>query len=102
VSTFKLTLPEGRYSALAANGNLCTSKLAMPTAFVGQNGAEIHESTKIAVTGCVKARKPSRAQRRAKALKACRAKSNRHKRAGCEARARKQYGPAKRKTTKTT
>ena len=24
----------------------------MPTAFVAQNGAEIHESTKIAVTGC--------------------------------------------------
>jgi len=27
-STFELTLPEGKYSALAANGNLCTSKLA--------------------------------------------------------------------------
>ena len=48
-------LPEGKYSALAANGNLCTSKLAMPTAFTAQNGAEIHESTKIAVTGCAEA-----------------------------------------------
>jgi hypothetical protein len=52
VSSFELTLPEGKYSALAANGNLCSSKLAMPTAFTAQNGAEIHESTPIAVEGC--------------------------------------------------
>jgi hypothetical protein len=57
VGSFELTLPEGKYSALAANGNLCGKKLAMPTAFVGQNGMEIHESTKIAVTGCPKAKK---------------------------------------------
>ncbi len=59
VSTFELYLPEGKYSALAANGNLCTSagKLSMPTAFVAQNGAEIHETTKIGVTGCAKAKK---------------------------------------------
>ncbi len=55
VGSFELTLPQGRYSALAANGNLCKDKLAMPTEFVAQNGAEIHESTKIAVTGCPKA-----------------------------------------------
>ncbi len=54
VGSFELTLPQGKYSALAANGNLCKSKLAMPTAFVAQNGAEIHESTKIGVTGCPK------------------------------------------------
>jgi hypothetical protein len=57
VNTFELYLPMGKYSALAANGNLCKSKLVMPTAFVGQNGAEIHETTKIAVTGCPKAKK---------------------------------------------
>jgi hypothetical protein len=57
VGSFELTLPEGKYSALAANVNLCKSKLAMPTAFVGQNGAEIHQSTPIAVTGCAKAKK---------------------------------------------
>jgi hypothetical protein len=54
VGAFELTLPQGKYSALAATANLCTTKLAMPTAFVGQNGAEIHTSTKIGVTGCVK------------------------------------------------
>ena len=55
VGSFELTLPQGPYSALAANGNLCKDKLTMPTEFVGQNGAEIHETTKIAVTGCPKA-----------------------------------------------
>jgi hypothetical protein len=54
VGSFELTLPEGPDSALAANGNLCKSTLKMPTAFVGQNGAEIHESTEIGVTGCLK------------------------------------------------
>jgi hypothetical protein len=55
VGTFELTLPEGPYSALAANGSLCNAKLAMPTEFVGQNGALIKTSTKIATTGCPKA-----------------------------------------------
>jgi hypothetical protein len=59
VGTFELNLPEGKFSALAANGNLCKSKLAMPTAFVGQNGAEIHTSTPLKVTGCPKAKKKS-------------------------------------------
>jgi hypothetical protein len=58
VGTFELTLPQGQFSALAANVNLCKAKgLAMPTEFVGQNGAEIHTSTKIAVTGCPKTKK---------------------------------------------
>ncbi len=87
VTSFEITLPESKFSALAANGNLCaptktvttkktvkekvhgktrkvtkkTTKqvaesLAMPTAFVAQNGAEIHESPPVSVTGCPKAR----------------------------------------------
>jgi hypothetical protein len=64
VNTFELYLPEGKFSALAANGNLCTSKLAMPTAFVAQSGAEIHQTTKIAVTGCPK--KKAKAKKRKK------------------------------------
>jgi hypothetical protein len=70
-SSFELYLPEGKYSALAANGNLCKSSLAMPTAFTAQNGAEIHESTKIGVTGCPKAKKATkkRAKKASKARK---------------------------------
>ena len=88
VTSFELTLPESRYSALTANGNLCSltktvtvkkkvtirahghkktetrkvketqpASLEMPTAFVGQNGAEIHQTTPITVTGCPKVKK---------------------------------------------
>ncbi len=87
-SSFELTLPEGKYSALAANGSLCaptTTKtvkkkvtarvkghkktetrkvnetqpapLLMPVEFIAQNGAEIHQTTPISVTGCAKAHK---------------------------------------------
>jgi hypothetical protein len=95
-SSFDLNLPEGKFSALAANGNLCKSKLTMPTAFVARNGAVLHTSTKVSVTGCPKAKKTvlSRAQRLAKALKACKKKSK-SKRASCKKQARKRYGPAK-------
>jgi hypothetical protein len=51
-NTFTLTLPEGKFSALAANGNLCTSKLVMPTEFIAQNGAKLKHSTPISTTGC--------------------------------------------------
>jgi hypothetical protein len=52
VGTFELTLPEGQNSALAANGNLCTTNLKMPTTFVAQNGATIHQSTPIHASDC--------------------------------------------------
>jgi hypothetical protein len=88
VGSFELTLPQGPFSALAANGNLCAptrtvlvkkkvtvkvkgrkrtvtrkvakklaGSLVMPTEFVAQNGAQIHQSTPISVTGCSKAKK---------------------------------------------
>jgi hypothetical protein len=65
VGTFELTLPQGKFSALAANGNLCKSTLKMPTAFTAQNGMTIKQSTPITATGCAKhkakhARKTSR------------------------------------------
>jgi uncharacterized repeat protein (TIGR01451 family) len=87
-NTFELTLPKGKFSALAANTNICkpvktetvkkkvevkvhgktktvtkkvseqvAAPLLMPTEIVAQNGAQIHESTKIAVTGCPKPHK---------------------------------------------
>ncbi len=88
VGSFELTLPQGPYSALAANGNLCALtrtvtvkkkvtvrvkgrkkqltrrvretlpvSLSMPTEFVAQNGASIHQTTPVGITGCVKAKK---------------------------------------------
>jgi hypothetical protein len=50
--TFELTLPQGANSALAANGNLCTSKLAMPIEYHAQNGVLLSAKTPIAVQGC--------------------------------------------------
>jgi hypothetical protein len=82
VGSFQLTLPQGRYPALAANTNLCTAThtifvkrkvtikrkghkrrvtrrlkktvhgLMMPTLFTAQNGATIKQNTPISVTGC--------------------------------------------------
>jgi hypothetical protein len=63
VNTFELYLPEGKYSALAANGNLCKnqSKLVMPTEFTAQNRAVFKQTTKIQVSGCnAKAAKANR------------------------------------------
>ena len=76
-SSFELTLPEGKYSALAANGNLCTnaSKLKMPTEFVAQNGAKIKQQTPIAVTGCPKV-KAKKVTKRHKAKKGHKAKGS--------------------------
>ena len=103
--TFELTLPEGRYSALAVNlpasakYSLCGQKLSMPTAFVAQNGAEIHGTTPIGVTGCAKAKALTRAQKLKVALKACR-KKGKSKGAGCERAARRKYGPVNKKKGK--
>ncbi|MGA9286445.1 MAG: hypothetical protein WBV85_13495 [Solirubrobacteraceae bacterium] len=51
---FELKLPQGPFSALAANGNLCKTHLKMPTSFTAQDGAVIHQTTPITVTNCVK------------------------------------------------
>jgi hypothetical protein len=93
VTSFELSLPEGKFSALAANGSLCAltrtvtvkktvtekvhgrsrrvvkksaktvaASLAIPTAFIGQNGAETHQSTPVSVTGCPKVKKIKKAK----------------------------------------
>jgi len=71
VGSFELTLPEGKFSALAANGNLCTSssKLKMPTEFLAQNGARINQSTRISVTGCPKHKRATKKKGKAKGKK---------------------------------
>ena len=73
-TSFELVFPEGKYSALAANGSLCKSKLAMPTEFVAQNGLVVKQSTAIGVTGCPKAK----AAKKKKAKKAGKARKSSH------------------------
>jgi hypothetical protein len=73
INSFEIYLPEGKYSALAANGNLCKSKLTMPTSFQAQDGAVLNQTTPIRVTGCP----PTRAK-----AKKAKAKAKHHKKAG--------------------
>jgi hypothetical protein len=62
ISSFQVTFPEGPHSGLAAvvpakaKGSLCGQALRMPITITGQNGAVIKQNTKIAVTGCLKAK----------------------------------------------
>jgi hypothetical protein len=95
-------LPAGPHSALTTNlpekahFNLCKSSLSMPTEIVGQNGAVIKQSTKIALQGCKKvktARPVSRAQLLKRALAACQKRylHARSRRTSCERKARRAY-----------
>jgi hypothetical protein len=105
ISSFELKLPEGPYSVLAAAGagnsryDLCGQTLAMPTAITAQNGAVLKQSTKITATGCPKARALTRAQRLAKALKACHKKHGKA-RTSCRTKARHTYGTRKHRRRK--
>jgi hypothetical protein len=66
ISSFELKLPEGPHSGLTAvlpakaKGSLCGTSLVMPTTLTGQNGAQVKQNTKIAVTGCPKAKKKAK------------------------------------------
>jgi hypothetical protein len=59
-TTFETVLPTGPHSILGAyvpvkdNYSLCGQTLTMPTVITGQNGAQVTQSTDIAVTGCGK------------------------------------------------
>jgi hypothetical protein len=52
VSSITVNLPVGPHSALAAFGNLCRSKLIMPTTIEGQNKKVVKQNTVIRVNGC--------------------------------------------------
>jgi hypothetical protein len=96
VGSFELTLPQGPYSALTANGDLCAltrtvtvkkkitvrakngrkrtitrkvkqtvpATLTMPTEFIAQNGAVIHQTTPVTVTGCAKTKKTTKPKKK--------------------------------------
>jgi hypothetical protein len=93
-NSFELDFPQGPSSALAANANLCASKLTMPIELAAQNGAVFRQAAKIRVTGC-KAHKLTRHQRLLKALKSCRKKHEKAKRKSCEHAARRRFGRKK-------
>jgi hypothetical protein len=52
VTSVTVNLPTGPHSALAAFGDLCTSKLVMPTTITGWNGSKVKQNTKIGTSGC--------------------------------------------------
>jgi hypothetical protein len=112
---FESIFPEGPHSALTTfvpeneNYNLCkhASQLVIPTTIVGQNGAVVEQTTHVALEGCGKggvepfhAHQLSRAQKLAKALKACKKDKKHGKRVSCERAARKKYGSKAKKSSK--
>jgi hypothetical protein len=109
-TTFETFLPTGPHSALTAyvpaskNYSLCGANLTMPTEITAQSGAVIKQTTNIVASGCqgVASFKVTRAQKLAKALKVCRKMKQKSKRAACEKKARKLYGPKKAAKKKTT
>ena len=106
ITTFETTFPQGPYSVLATNlpasakNSLCGQSLTLPTTLTAQNGAVITQTTKASITGCAKTKALTRAQKLAKALKACHKTKNKHRRANCERTARKKYGPTVKKKRK--
>ncbi len=63
ISSFEANLPEKPNSALATltpKGLCGSASLSMPTTIVGQNGAEVKQTTKVAITGCPKKSSKSR------------------------------------------
>jgi hypothetical protein len=95
LTEFETVLPTGPHSALTATGNLCRQPLIMPTTITSQSGLVITQNTKITVRGCAKRAALTRAQKLARALKACRKQKNKHKRVACEKLAKKKYGAKK-------
>ena len=103
-TTFETILPAGPHGVLTPNVperkhfDLCGENLEMPTTIVGQNGAVIERTTRIAIEGCgavksAKARKLTLMQKLESALKSCR-HTNKHAkshRVRCERQAHARY-----------
>ena len=68
----------------------------MPSEFLAQNGAVIHQNTPVTATGCAKKKALTRKQKLARAMKACK-KKKKGKRAACQRQARRKYGPLTKK-----
>jgi hypothetical protein len=68
--SLEVTVPSGPFSEFGASlpasakGSFCGRKLAMPTFFKASNGAEIHQNTKVAVSGCPKKHRKAHHRRR--------------------------------------
>ncbi len=66
ITGFELNLPLSKHSALTTNlpaatrGNLCGIALTMPTTLIAQNGTQVKQNTKIAVSGCPKVKKKAK------------------------------------------
>jgi hypothetical protein len=58
LESIDVSFPKGPLSLLVANGNVCSSSLALRTTLEGHNGSKLTGSEKIAVIGCKKP-KPS-------------------------------------------
>ena len=87
-----LVLPEGKASVLAASSSLCGKRpLRVLTAITAQDGARVKPAVSVAVAGCKKPKALTRAQKLARALKAC-AKLGRRGRAVCQRQRREQFG----------
>ncbi len=79
--SIEVSVPTGAYSEFGANlpakdhYNFCGQTLKMPTLFIAQNGAEIHQETPVAVTGCTKAKAASKKKAKTSKKKAKKASS---------------------------
>jgi hypothetical protein len=69
IDSLDLVLPTGPHSAFAVNlpakaeGGLCAQTLRMPTAIVGQNGAQLKQTIGIGITGCPRYTRHKRSRR---------------------------------------